>query len=65
MTLSEYYQCIVQALYNLVYVQAVSVMSCKFTEEERSAWREKSKEVSFFFLFQVKNTLDCAISESI
>lgn len=36
---------IIKALYNLSFVQALCVMSCKFTEEERIAWRSKAKEV--------------------
>ncbi|XP_074659002.1 E3 ubiquitin-protein ligase UBR3-like [Tubulanus polymorphus] len=42
----EYFQCIVKVLYNVLYVKALAVMSCKFTEEERDAWRRKVQQVS-------------------
>ena len=43
---AEVYQYFVWALYNLVYVQALTVMTCKFTEGERAAWRSNVKDVS-------------------
>ncbi|ELU10689.1 hypothetical protein CAPTEDRAFT_220674 [Capitella teleta] len=39
------YQCLVQALYNLQYVQALAMVSCRFSEEERRAW-QRGLEVS-------------------
>ncbi|XP_064647278.1 E3 ubiquitin-protein ligase ubr3-like [Lineus longissimus] len=41
-----YFQCLVRVLYNLQYIQALAVMSSKFTEEERDAWRRKQKQVT-------------------
>ncbi|KAI0233528.1 E3 ubiquitin-protein ligase UBR3 [Lamellibrachia satsuma] len=43
----ETYQCILKVLYNVVYMQALTVMSCTFSEEERVAWSSRSKDVSF------------------
>ena len=40
------YRCIVSALYNAVYVQAITVMSCTFSDDERSAWEGRTKDVS-------------------
>ena len=34
------YQCFVQALYNLQYVQALAIITCKFSDEERRAWHK-------------------------
>ena len=42
---AEHYECIVKCIYNLVYVQACAVISCKFTADERSAWWMKAKQV--------------------
>ena len=42
---SEHFDFLVQMLYNVVYVQALAVMSCKFTSEEREAWRKKGQKV--------------------
>ncbi|XP_013419454.1 E3 ubiquitin-protein ligase UBR3-like [Lingula anatina] len=42
----EYFTCLVQALYNLVCIQALAVTSCKFPEDERTAWKEKGTGVS-------------------
>ncbi|CAH1789984.1 unnamed protein product, partial [Owenia fusiformis] len=36
-----YYQCIVQAVYNVLYVQAVAIVTTQFTEDERDAWKSK------------------------
>ncbi|XP_041366438.1 E3 ubiquitin-protein ligase UBR3-like [Gigantopelta aegis] len=44
---TEHFDFLVQMLYNVVYVQALAVMSCKFTSEEREAWRKKGQKVPF------------------
>ncbi|XP_048246065.1 E3 ubiquitin-protein ligase UBR3-like [Haliotis rufescens] len=41
----EHFDFLVQMLYNVVYIQAMSVISCKFTPEEREAWRKKGQHV--------------------
>uniref|UniRef100_T1JNI2 E3 ubiquitin-protein ligase n=1 Tax=Strigamia maritima TaxID=126957 RepID=T1JNI2_STRMM len=35
-----YYSCMVRVLYNVVYVQILSQLSCRLTEEQRNSWRE-------------------------
>ena len=42
---SDVFQCLVSTVYNLVFIQALSYMSCRFADEERMAWRSRSSEV--------------------
>ncbi|XP_064614037.1 LOW QUALITY PROTEIN: E3 ubiquitin-protein ligase ubr3-like [Liolophura sinensis] len=39
----EHYSCLVQMLYNAVFVQSLAALTCKFTDEERAAWRTKGR----------------------
>ena len=41
--LTAVYQCIVQALYNIQLVQAITAISCKFSTDEHNAWRAKGR----------------------
>ena len=43
----EHYHLIVRMLYNVIFVQALVSTSCKFTVEEREAWRKKGRPVPF------------------
>ncbi|XP_052094995.1 E3 ubiquitin-protein ligase UBR3-like [Mytilus californianus] len=43
----EHYQLIVMMLYNVIFIQALVSTSCKFTAEEREAWRKKGRPVPF------------------
>lgn len=43
---AEHYSCLVQMLYNAVFVQSLAALTCKFTDEERAAWRTKGRNVS-------------------
>ncbi|KAJ8313482.1 hypothetical protein KUTeg_008043 [Tegillarca granosa] len=54
----EHYLFLVKALYNVTFVQALITTSCKFTPEEREAWKKKGRMVSF-------NTLDGMLSHVI
>lgn len=35
------YQCVVQALYNVQFLQAIVAISCRFSSSEHEAWRSK------------------------
>ncbi|XP_052267250.1 E3 ubiquitin-protein ligase UBR3-like [Dreissena polymorpha] len=48
---------VVQVVYNMVFIQSLCVMTCKFTEEEREAWK-KGRHVAF-------NTLEGMLSHVI
>ncbi|KAK3103122.1 hypothetical protein FSP39_016629 [Pinctada imbricata] len=39
----EHYQCLIRVLYNVTYIQALASTSCKFTPDEREAWRTKGR----------------------
>uniref|UniRef100_A0A2C9KCF7 E3 ubiquitin-protein ligase n=1 Tax=Biomphalaria glabrata TaxID=6526 RepID=A0A2C9KCF7_BIOGL len=41
---AEHLDFIIQMLYNLVYVQALAYLSCKFSSDERDAWRKKGRQ---------------------
>ncbi|KAL5006565.1 hypothetical protein ScPMuIL_015371 [Solemya velum] len=43
----EHFAFLVKMLYNVVFVQALTVMSCKFTKDEREAWRKKGRSLAF------------------
>ena len=47
---TEHYHLIVRMLYNVIFVQALVSTSCKFTVEEREAWRKKGRPVSFIIV---------------
>ncbi|KAK6165726.1 hypothetical protein SNE40_022591 [Patella caerulea] len=42
----EHYTFVVQMLYNALYVQALTVIICKFGVEEREAWRKKGRHAT-------------------
>lgn len=42
---TEHYDFVVQMLYNLVYVQALTYVICQFTGDERQAWRRTGFQV--------------------
>uniref|UniRef100_UPI00398E92C3 E3 ubiquitin-protein ligase ubr3 isoform X6 n=1 Tax=Pristiophorus japonicus TaxID=55135 RepID=UPI00398E92C3 len=39
----EHFTCIVKVLYNLLYTQAIATLSVRFSEEERTAWKNSGK----------------------
>ncbi|XP_052682389.1 E3 ubiquitin-protein ligase ubr3-like [Crassostrea angulata] len=39
----EHFECVLQVLYNVVYIKAIAATSCTFTSEEREAWRKKGR----------------------
>lgn len=43
--LTEHFECVLQVLYNVVYIKAIAATSCTFTSEEREAWRKKGRHV--------------------
>lgn len=43
--ISEHFQLIVRMLYNMILLKALVFTSCKFTAEERDAWRRKGRLV--------------------
>lgn len=43
--LPEHFECVLQVLYNVVYIKAIAATSCTFTSEEREAWRKKGRHV--------------------
>ena len=44
--LAAVYQCFVQALYNVLYIQALAATSCRFSSQERQAWKCGNPEVN-------------------
>ena len=42
-------------LYNVIFIQALVSTSCKFTAEEREAWRKKGRPVSGSILYARQN----------
>ncbi|XP_069111047.1 E3 ubiquitin-protein ligase ubr3-like [Argopecten irradians] len=43
----EHFILLTKMLYNVVFIQALACTSCKFTMDEREAWRKKGRKVSF------------------
>ncbi|KAK2143057.1 hypothetical protein LSH36_882g00050 [Paralvinella palmiformis] len=41
----DVFQCLVSVVYNVIYIQALSYVSCRFAEEERMAWKTRATEV--------------------
>ncbi|GFO41994.1 E3 ubiquitin-protein ligase ubr3 [Plakobranchus ocellatus] len=41
---TEHLDFVIQMLYNLVYVQALTYISCKFSSDERDAWRRLGRQ---------------------
>lgn len=41
---TEHLEFVIQMLYNLVFVQALAYTSCKFSSDERDAWRKKGRQ---------------------
>ncbi|KAL4222682.1 E3 ubiquitin-protein ligase ubr3 [Mactra antiquata] len=42
----EHYEFLVQVIYGVVFIQSLCVMTCKFTEDEREAWK-RGRHVQF------------------
>ena len=42
---SGHFEFLVKVIYTMVYVQSLCVITCKFAEDEREAWRKKGRMV--------------------
>ena len=48
--ITEHYEFLVRVVYNVTFIQALCVLTCKFTEDEREAWK-RSRNVRKWCLF--------------
>ncbi|KAK7479151.1 hypothetical protein BaRGS_00029592 [Batillaria attramentaria] len=58
------YLFVVEKLYCAVYMQALASISCRFTQEEREAWRKKGAEAPTDSLEKWLSFIICQLSES-